>query len=154
MKKCLVIGYGNTLRGDDGLGPYIVESLRDKINNLGKNVKIMSLPQLDIVLSLEICQADLVIFIDARSDDIDELVSIEEIRPTVNPTTLNYTSHTISIPVLLHITRDWYGSEPLCYAVMPKGFDFSFSSTISKRALESANLAQNKIMEILHSFDQ
>ncbi|MFC1562555.1 hydrogenase maturation protease [candidate division KSB1 bacterium] len=152
MKKCLIIGYGNTLRGDDGLGPYIVESLRDTINNMGENIKLMSLPQLDVVLSSIISREDIVIFVDARTDNTDELVSINKVRPALNLSILNYTSHAISLPVLLRIAHDWYGTEPLSYLVMPKGFDFSFSSTISEKALKSADLAKNKIIEILQSF--
>ena len=153
MKKFLIIGYGNTLRGDDGLGPYIVENLPNITGNLGKNIRIISLPQLDVSLSLLLCKTDVVIFVDARTDDIDELVSIEKVRRQKEPITLNYISHTISIPTLLRISLDWYRAEPLCYVVMAKGFDFSFGEKISEKALKSANLAQEKIMEILQSND-
>ncbi|MFC1554064.1 hypothetical protein ACFL7D_05485 [candidate division KSB1 bacterium] len=51
MRKCLLIGYGSTMRSDDILGPYIVENyehskLDDEII-LDRKV----LPQLDIILA-------------------------------------------------------------------------------------------------------
>ena len=30
--KTVIVGVGNILRGDDGLGPYLVERLKDKLN--------------------------------------------------------------------------------------------------------------------------
>lgn len=153
MKKRLIIGYGNTLRCDDGLGPYIVKSLRDKVGNLGKNVEIISLPQLDVALTSLISQSDIVLFVDAKTDMTDELVSIKRIKSNASPVRLSYISHKINIPTLLRASLDWFGVEPLCYIVMPKGFNFSVGDTISEKALESANLAQDKIIEILKSFN-
>ena len=153
MKKCLIIGYGNTIRCDDGLGPYIVKSLRDKVGNLGKNIEIISLPQLDVTLTSLISRSDIVLFVDAKTDMADELVTIKRVKPNPGPAGLSYISHKINIPTLLRASLDWFGVEPLCYIIMPKGFNFSFSDTISEKALESANLAQNKIIEILKAFN-
>jgi len=149
VKKCLVIGCGNTLRGDDGLGPYIAEGLRDVVGSDGVDVRIMALPQLDVILACDMCEADIVIFVDARADDTEALVKIERIEPVAGPVTPQHTSHTISMPVLLRIALDWYGAAPLCYAVMPKGYDFSVGETVCDKARIAAAHARNKIIEIL-----
>lgn len=151
VKKCVVIGYGNTLRGDDGLGPYVVEDLQDAVSLYGSAVSTMILPQLDVTLASQIPEVDIVLFVDARADDSEELVRIEQIEPSADPVGPHHTSHTISVPVLLRIALDWYGAAPLCYAVMPKGYDFSIGESISPRARIAAAYARNRIMEILRS---
>lgn len=149
VKKCLVIGCGNTLRGDDGLGPYIAEGLQDVVGSDGVDVRIMALPQLDVILACDMSEADIVIFVDARADDTEALVKIERIEPVAGPVTPQHTSHTISMPVLLRIALDWYGAAPLCYAVMPKGYDFSVGETVCDKARIAAAHARNNIIEIL-----
>jgi len=151
VNKCLVIGCGNTLRGDDGLGPYIAEGLQDVVGSDGVDVRIMAIPQLDVILASEMCEADLVIFIDARADDSEELVKIERIEPAVGPMAPHHTSHTISMPVLLRIALDWYAAAPFCYAVMPKGYDFSIGEFVSNSGRIAAAHAKNRIVEILLS---
>jgi hydrogenase maturation protease len=167
VKRCIVIGYGNTLRGDDGLGPYIVEGLQDGLfgfalrlhsrqaqdvaGRCGATVRTMILPQLDVTLAPQMCEVDMVIFVDARADDSEELVRTEQIEPTAGQVGPHHTSHTVSIPVLLRIALDWYGVAPLCYAVMPKGYDFSISERISPRARIAAAHARNRIIEILRT---
>ena len=153
IKKFLIIGYGNTLRSDDGLGPYIVKKLRNKLYNFRKNIKIMSLPQLDVTLASQISKTDIVLFVDANSGTTDELVSIERIKPQTSPVRLNYISHKIDIPTLLRASLDWFGIEPVCYIVMPKGFNFAIGDSISEKALKSAEVAQDKIIDMLKSFN-
>ncbi len=152
VKTCLVIGYGNTLRGDDGLGHCVAEGLQGVVSAYGRllDVRIMALPQLDVVLACQIGEADLVIFVDARVDDSEELVKIRRIEPAADLESRLQTSHTISsIPALLRIALDWYKAAPLCYAVMPKGYDFSIGETISAKARIAATHATTKIIEIL-----
>ena len=152
VKKRIIIACGNTLRGDDGLGPYIAECLQDMTGSDGVDLRIMSLPQLDVILASRLSEADLVIFVDARADDSEALVKIERIEPAAGPVTPLHTSHTISMPVLLRIALDWYGAAPLCYAVLPKGYDFSIGEVISGKALIAARNAMDKITKILQQF--
>jgi hydrogenase maturation protease len=151
VKQCLVIGCGNTLRGDDGLGPYIAETLQNMTDLYGVDVRIVAVPQLDVILASRMREADVVIFVDARGDASEELVKIERVEPAAGPVALQHTSHTISMPVLLRIALDWYGAAPLCYAVMPKGYDFSVGELVSEKAQTAAAHARNKIIEIIKS---
>ena len=135
--------------GDDGLGPYIVENLRDIVGKLETDVRIMSLPQLDMILISEIYKVDTVIFVDARKDENEELVTIKQLKPAPDPISVYHTSHILSIPVLLRISLEWYGNVPECYAVMPRGYDFSLRETISDEARITAELAKNEIINII-----
>src|ERR1700730_10395204 len=59
----VVIGYGNTLCGDDGIGPNVAETLSGEIKD--GSVDFYAVRQLTPELSEAISRADAVIFIDA-----------------------------------------------------------------------------------------
>ena len=94
---------------------------------------------------------DLVILVDARADEDDELVKVRRIEPTDGLSNMPHTSHALGLPDLLYILRDWYGTTPACYAVMPKGYDFSIGEVVSERAQLAAAEARVRIAAILES---
>jgi hydrogenase maturation protease len=63
MSRTLVIGYGNPLRGDDGLGWRVVDSLAQGTTD--EKTKILAVHQLTPELAEPIGESDLVIFVDA-----------------------------------------------------------------------------------------
>jgi len=149
VPQILVVGYGNTLRGDDGLGPFIVDGLQDVAAVCEVDTQTMVLPQLDVTLASEMNDVTLVIFVDARADADKESVKVQRVFPAIAPLNLRHTSHSLGIPDLLRMAVDWFGSRPVCYAVMPKGYDFSLSENISPNAQRAAKQAKRKIVEII-----
>lgn len=63
MSRVLVIGYGNTLRGDDGLGVAVAELIAERVRD--EAVQIETVHQLTPELAVPVSRADLVIFVDA-----------------------------------------------------------------------------------------
>src|SRR6185369_9836894 len=61
-KPVVVIGYGNTLRGDDAVGRMVVEELAKR--NL-ENVEFVSVTQLVPELAALVARANAAIFVDA-----------------------------------------------------------------------------------------
>src|SRR6516162_7751336 len=73
----LVIGYGNTLRGDDGVGPRVAEA----IGNLRlPGVRALICPLLTPELADPISRVEKVIFVDAAVDAPDQ-VQWRELQP-------------------------------------------------------------------------
>lgn len=142
----LIIGCGNTLRGDDALGPCIIESLRNDIDRSKSNVSLLAVPQPDIGLLPEIIKADVIIFVDARIDDDEEIVKVERIQPVPGPVRPGHVSHTLGMAGLLRLALDWYGVSPLCYGIMPKGYDFAFGDSLSERARKTVESAKALII--------
>jgi hydrogenase maturation protease len=62
MPQTLVIGYGNPLRGDDGLGWRVADCLAEVAD---QSTRILAVHQLTPELAEPIREADLVIFVDA-----------------------------------------------------------------------------------------
>jgi hydrogenase maturation protease len=63
MSRTLVIGYGNPLRGDDGLGWQVADCLAKVVAD--EKTKILAVHQLTPELAEPISNSDLVIFVDA-----------------------------------------------------------------------------------------
>lgn len=61
-KKVLLLGVGNRLRGDDGVGPHLIERLQDKINI--PLIDASDVPE-NYLGPIEASQANLVLIVDA-----------------------------------------------------------------------------------------
>jgi hydrogenase maturation protease len=96
--RALIIGYGNTLRGDDGLGPYVADCRRIACHELT--------PELAVPLS----DASLVIFVDASRDRRPGEVACERVAPA--PPGQVALSHAFTPEALLALARDLYGANP------------------------------------------
>ncbi len=66
MATALIIGYGNPLRGDDGLGQRAAELLEEEF--AGADVQVRACQQLTPELAEEVSAAEVVLFIDAAHD--------------------------------------------------------------------------------------
>ncbi len=138
----LIIGCGNSTRRDDGLGIYAADLLKNRM----KNASLTLYPQLDISLAETIINYDCIIFVDAGM--IDEPFCIKKID--ANPARPNaaYTNVT-SISEILNIAEKLYHKTPLCYAVIIKGYDFSFGERLTKKGRAACNDAVSAITELL-----
>ena len=65
MPRTLIIGYGNPLRGDDGLGWQVASELAKCVDAL---ISVVAVHQLTPELAEPVSDADLVIFVDSSCD--------------------------------------------------------------------------------------
>ncbi|MGK7945485.1 MAG: hydrogenase maturation protease [Microcystaceae cyanobacterium] len=118
----LVIGYGNTLRKDDGIGRYVVEKLTPQ-----PHLKILSVHQLTPELAAEMAQAKGVIFVDVTISQ-DTTVITQPLTPKPSTTSLGHSSDPQS---LLALTQTLYDHLPLAWWVLIPGVDFAYGETFS-----------------------
>ena len=110
----LIIGYGSTLRCDDGIGYIIAEQLMDappsQISDLKSQIEVIARHQLTPDLADAVHQADQVIFIDACADAAPGEVRVTEVKPAGE----NWGAfvHEMSPGVLLDCVKDLYGKTP------------------------------------------
>ncbi len=154
MTVCLLVGYGNTVRGDDGLGPHVARHFRDWPAPPGVKVLVEELPQLDLMLIERLAGATLAIFVDARHDDRSDAVVIERHQPVEAGWSAGHSSHAVGIDQLLRAARDWYGRGPVCYAVLPKGYEFEFSETLTAQARRNAEAAIEAVATLITRFER
>ena len=128
----LLIGFGNEMRGDEGLGPRLVREVA-RWNNPG--LEVVYPRQLTPELAERMSAADAVLFIDAvrRQPDI--------CMRRVQPGTERYDPHALDPVGLLALTSALYGARPPAWLLTIPGDRFSFSrelSEVGKGRLEEA----------------
>lgn len=104
----LVIGYGNTLRTDDGLGWYAAERLADDPRLDGATV--IGRHQLTPELALDVSRAALVVFVDASHGPPAGAVTIEAVPRTGSSAAPS--SHRLTPASLVALAGELYGRTP------------------------------------------
>jgi hydrogenase maturation protease len=142
----LIIGYGNPLCSDDGVGPYAVEqlALEDTLanNGLPGDVEYLSVHQLIPELAEPISRADAIIFVDAAYGETPGEITCDELKPLAKPFEMAPAvfTHHIKAAVLLESARFLYNRQSLAwlYTLTAENFELgdSFSPTV-KLALPS-----------------
>ncbi|NDJ51824.1 MAG: hydrogenase maturation protease [Chloroflexi bacterium] len=106
----LIIGYGNPLRQDDGLGQVVAERLQAV--DWASSVAVMAVHQLTIDLAEEASQVDRLILIDAAQGDPPAALSVETIQ--ADQAAFDPFSHYVTPSALLAATAAIYGRTPVC----------------------------------------
>ncbi len=119
--KHWVIGYGNTLRGDDGVGPRVAEQVA-----AFTGVRSLSVQQLAPELAAELAAADRVWFVDAWVGGLEPRLTFL----TAN-SALPVTDHGWTPEVLLHLSQTLYGAKPLAAQLLIPAVQFDYGETLS-----------------------
>ncbi len=143
MMDYLIIGFGNTLRGDDGVGPQVAEAIAQWQLT---NVRSRSVHQLTPELAAEIAQAQTVIFVDATVQG--ETVQWRAIAAGAEAPC---TAHYADPRSLLVISQILYGRSPQAYELLIPAVDFSFGETLSETTKNNLKVALEKLKKILDS---
>lgn len=145
----LVIGLGNPLREDDGIGAGIVQILdKEILPALRERVTLKIEHQIDIVHSALIKDYDHVIFVDARDGSGEQPIQIKKMAPVYETPT--FTSHIGSIPALLSITARVFGRVPDCYLVAVQGSNFAFGQKLSTKSKRNAARGVQAILDLIN----
>lgn len=143
MSRAIIIGYGNPSRRDDGVGHYIVQKVKDASDG---QVEALILHQLGIELVETLKDWNLVIFADSYVGDRVEELEVASLEAAYTPSAL---THFITPNSLLALTESLYQKSPEAFLVSVKGYDFDFGTELSPKTLEWANIAVEKILEII-----
>jgi hydrogenase maturation protease len=130
-----VIGYGNTLRGDDGIGPYVAETVAGWQR---PGVRSLAVQQLTPELAEPLANAGLAIFVDVRSASEDDAVRLQCLAPVEATFTLGHASDP---QYLLRLARTLYGRSPPAWWVLVPGTSYALReglSAVAARGMETA----------------
>ncbi len=136
--EVLVIGYGNTLRSDDGAGQLVSEAVAKQG---WSNVRSLCRHQLTPELAEDIANSSSVIFVDALVSNPSESLTliVEKIEPlTTNNVGLGHTANPRS---LLSLTQAVYNYVPPAWWILIPAVNFEFGeqlSPVTKRAINEA----------------
>jgi hydrogenase maturation protease len=136
--QILSYGYGNPGRQDDGLGIALTERLAEWVSeNQLPGVAFDSNYQLNIEDAATIAKNDLVIFVDATEDDIDDFY----LNPVDDSTKVSFTTHAASPGYVYHLCKELFQYEPLVLLLHIKGYEWDFREGLSNRAEQNLNKA-------------
>jgi hydrogenase maturation protease len=136
--KILVIGYGNTVRGDDSAGVRAAELIAQHLSG----IECITVHQLMPDQAEQIAECDVVFFLDAHSG-IRHLRKrlIEPGNRTGRPRT-----HFMSPDALVNLSRELYGRQPAkAYVIGIPAEKFEFSESLSK----SAEIAVDECVQLV-----
>ncbi len=139
--QVLVIGYGNTLRNDDGVGQAVVE--RVKAWAL-PHVQVLAVHQLTPELAEPLSNVDLAIFVDAYPADFGGEVQVYPLEPASSGWTMGHTS---APKGLLAIAQALYNYHPQAWLVAIPAQNFELGDRLSP-------LAERGMAEALKAIDR
>ncbi|MCC7264218.1 MAG: hydrogenase maturation protease [Candidatus Latescibacteria bacterium] len=140
MNRLLVVGVGNPLREDDGVGWYLAEALGQA------GVPTHTCHQLLPELAAELSQVDLVLFADARAGETPGQVQLQALAPSDRP---GY-SHHLDAPGLLAWVRGLYGHCPQAYLLSVTGAAFGYREGLSPQVEAALPAALAQAGALLH----
>ncbi|MDT4331711.1 hydrogenase maturation protease [Methylomonas sp. MS20] len=135
LKPVLVFAYGNPSRGDDALGPLLLEALE---NQVGTNtVEFIVDFQLQIEHALDLQGRRVAIFVDA-SVKVLAPYQFGRLAPLRDR---SYTSHAMSPAALLDVYQALYGEPPPAFLLGIAGLSFELGEALSPGAAQNLALA-------------
>lgn len=137
--RILVFAWGNPSRGDDALGPRLIERLDSLIGGPGGlGVELLSDFQPQIEHALDLVERDLVIFADASASGPEPFY----FGPVNAETGFAISTHTLSPGAVLAVYRRVVGGrEPVCHVLGIRGYTFDLGADLSTAALANLDAA-------------
>ncbi len=130
----LIIGIGNPSRGDDALGPLLIERLEALQI---PDVELLTDFQLQVEFALDLQGRQLVIFIDASLNAAPPF----EFTPVVAEADSSYSSHALSPSAVLHAYQKLYGPPPPAHVLAIRGTAFELGESLSEAATTNLDAA-------------
>lgn len=143
VAEILVIGYGNELRGDDGIGPRVAEAIAAANY---PEVRVVSCFQLVPELAGDLADARLAVFVDAIADS--QQTDVEQRQITAAEKS-DWSTHCGDPRALLALTQAIYGRAPEAWWLMVPGEEFELDEGLSPRAEENARKSIDRIATLL-----
>ncbi len=141
MPEVLVIGYGNLLRGDDGVGRYVIDALEPLL----PEEATASIHQLTPEWAETISHTRMVVFVDAAVGDNPGEVRHLQLEPTVGQPG----SHELTPEGILSMAAELYGRCPMAYIVTITGGSFEFSDSLTEPVAASVPVAARIVLQRL-----
>ena len=127
MRRVLIIGYGNPLRGDDGVGWQAARRLEALLED--EFVETLALHQLTPELAEPISRADLIIFIDASHEGNPGSWKCERLIPNV--TAGNSLAHHFTPASLLTCAQAIFRASPSALVISVAGASFGYDEQLT-----------------------
>ncbi len=107
--RCLILACGNTLRGDDGVGPSLCAWAEERFAE-EPGVRAISCQQWTPDLAEDVAAAETVVFVDCALDQAPGQMLVREIAAaSIRP---GLVTHHLGAPELLRVAEEFYSERP------------------------------------------
>lgn len=141
--RFLIVGYGNPLRCDDGLGWHVAQQLSHE--PLGPDVQVIAAHQLTPEIAEAASRAEHVLFIDAASQGEPGSMGWEGVSAGELPRQ----SHEGSPAAVLKLAKELYGRSPQAQLLTIAGESFDAGETMSAAVLATVPALIEKIKHLV-----
>lgn len=107
--RCLLLACGNTLRADDGIGPWLADWAEERFAD-EPDLKVISRQQWTPELAADLANAEAVLFVDCSTASQPGAVDLVEVQPAQQSQGMD--THHVSAAELLGLAQGLYGSLP------------------------------------------
>jgi hydrogenase maturation protease len=154
--RCLVLACGNTLRGDDGVGPWLAEWV-ERNCAADSGVRVLIRQQWTPELAEEISQEASVLFLDCSIESPPGAIRLAAVQPAEPSPGL--ATHHLGAQELLALAQELYGSIPRNSMLLTVGagsteLGESFSESVSAALPEVCDLLKSTISKLTSKPDQ
>ena len=146
--RCLVIGYGNDLRGDDALGRKAAAAVADWAL---AEIEVLSVHQLTPDLAERLARADCALFLDAHPAQDDPHLRIQRLSPIRADSGLG---HSADPGRLLACTDQWFGRTPQSWWITMPAADFGFGAPLSSIGAHALTEGLRTVRALVESVQQ
>lgn len=145
-KPILVFGYGNLSRGDDALGPLLLEHIEENCNL--DAIEILTDFQLQVEHALDLENRELVLFVDA-SVSCQSAYGFSRLQAAKDK---SYTTHAMSPAAVLQVYQNIKKQDPPpCFLLSLQGVSFELGEDLSPQAQNNLELAVQFSRQLLNN---
>ncbi len=146
VKPVLVFGYGNPSRGDDALGPELLDALQKNTAIKLNQIEFLTDFQLQIEHALDLEQRHIVLFVDASVSCVTPF-EWHQLKPERD---LSYTTHAMSPAAVLQVYQAIKKEiPPPCFLLSIKAEQFDLGEDLSVGAKGNLQLACDFSVQLL-----
>ncbi len=144
MLRVLIVGFGNPLRSDDGVGWHVAQQLSGEIAR--SDVQVLAQQQLTPEIADFASRADRVLFVDAARNRKPGSLVCRKIVPADPPESF---SHELSPASVLKLAEKLYGRWPPSFLFTIAGENFETGDTISPEVSSAIPILVARIKQFI-----
>jgi len=149
--RCLLLACGNTLRSDDGVGPWLAEWAQERFAALD-GLRVINRHQWTLELVEEVASAASVLFLDCSIDAAPGEISLASVAAL--PSSQGLSTHHLGAGELLALARDYYGSQPREALLLTVGaasteLGEAFSEPVQAALPEACKTLEDALLRVL-----
>ncbi|HSO84437.1 hydrogenase maturation protease [Thiocapsa sp.] len=146
--RVLILACGNPSRGDDALGPLLIERLGRYPDLARRGVETLTDFQLQIEHVLDLQDRERVIFVDAAVSGSEPFTFL----PLCPSPEVSFSTHALAPGVLLTLFREVTAQTPPPARLLAiRGYDFALGVPLSVHASDNLDRAERFLIRLLRS---